>query len=534
MPSNSTPTTSGLPSGSESPIRRVRRRLACHAVIGFLSLALVGCAGTPASSATPMLDTRNPELRLNRRLTAAERAWENVQGSDEDRAKAREVFKSIVWSDATPTPLRRKLAEFLLTDDTPSGLADSRAFTTLRLPTEADRSIAGMMALAAAKNGWQDAAPALVRALADPIPGHPDAERVEALALVRLFPGQTLERIVFDIFLGNTPGSVQSIEASNANGFFAERVRADAWTVLSRIDRTGDARREFVRAPGLSAAGPAAASLADLRAGVDELRVMPSTGTELGWLAQLRGGGDPLNRDWWTRVSSLAAGLSDAQARGLALRHLEPIRVAAETDPRMLRMSSSDLFALLQSRLENRPYNRRTAELDGLKGRSPERPEDWKDHLVWGDLLAILMIDRAVSTPEFARVMLQQAELDRNDRKTEYGGVVEAVNSPDGSVAMFRAVLFPPRPRDRIGDGQFIASRDMFDYSARSLAHYHLQVQREKNYKYAGPSSGDLRYASLSGRSCVVFTSLGSDRLGVDYYQPNGATIDLGEIRPAD
>ena len=31
-----------------------------------------------------------------------------------------------------------------------------------------------------------------------------------------------------------------------------------------------------------------------------------------------------------------------------------------------------------------------------------------------------------------ARVMLQQAELDRDDRKTEYGGVVEAVSDAAG------------------------------------------------------------------------------------------------------
>jgi hypothetical protein len=261
---------------------------------------------------------------------------------------------------------------------------------------------------------------------------------------------------------------------------------------------------------------------------------MPSTAMELEWLSRLRESDEPEDRLWWRRVSEIIDRLSTEQTRGLALRHLEPIRIAADTDAAMLRASRADLFAMLESRLDGRPRNRRTAELDGGRGRSPERPQDWDDELVWGDLLAILVIDRAVTTPAFARVMLQQAELDRRDRKTEYGGVVEAVSTADGRAGEIRAVLFPPRPRDRVNDERFIASQDMIEYSDRGLAHYHLQVQKAKNYKYAGPSSGDLRYAALSGRSCVVFTSLGEDRLGVDYYQPDGATIDLGEIRPAE
>ncbi|MBZ0172669.1 MAG: hypothetical protein K8E66_09845, partial [Phycisphaerales bacterium] len=148
----------------------------------------------------------------------------------------------------------------------------------------------------------------------------------------------------------------------------------------------------------------------------------------------------------------------------------------------------------------------------------------------WGDLLGAAVIDDAVRAPGVAGALLQQAVLDRDDRKTEYGGVLEAVSAADGRVGGYRVVLFPPRPRDRVHDERFVASRDMLDYSDRALAHYHLQVQRDKNYKYAGPSGGDFRYARLSGRNCVVFTSVGKDRLGVDYYQPDGVVIDLGEI----
>lgn len=512
--------------------RRPRRPAAAHRFIaplaGVLVATLLAACSAPTKTATPMLDTRNPDLRLSARLEAADLAWSSASGAPESREKAREIFKSLVWSDATPKPLRLKLAEHLLNDNSPEGLADSESFVVLRLPTERDRSLVGLMSLAAARNGWTDAAPSLVRKLADPVPGVEDAERIEALALQRLYPGKPIDRLVFDIFLGRTA------DAAEGSPIFDERVRTDAWAVLSRLDPDGATRRRLVLDRSSVATGAAATILADLRAAVGELGVTPSTAMELEWLSRLREAEETDDRRWWRRAAELTDNLSRDQRSGLALRHLEPIRIAADTDPALLRASRADLFAMLESRLDGRPRHRRTAELDGLQGRSPERPADWESELVWGDLLAILVIDDAVSTTEFARVMLQQAELDQRDRKTEYGGVVEAVNDAMGRAGDVRAVLFPPRPRDRVSDERFIASQDMIEYSDRALAHYHLQVQKDKNFKYAGPSSGDLRYAALSGRSCVVFTSLGRDRLGVDYYQPDGATIDLGEIRPAD
>ena len=40
-----------------------------------------------------------------------------------------------------------------------------------------------------------------------------------------------------------------------------------------------------------------------------------------------------------------------------------------------------------------------------------------------------------------------------------------------------------------------------------------------------------FRDARRFGRSCLVFTFVSSDALGVDYYQPDGARIDLGPIQ---
>jgi hypothetical protein len=113
--------------------------------------------------------------------------------------------------------------------------------------------------------------------------------------------------------------------------------------------------------------------------------------------------------------------------------------------------------------------------------------------------------------------------LDRKDTTTEYGGVLEATEGD-----AHRVVLFRPRARDRLNDEMFVASTDMIRFSDRALGHYHLQVQDKRMSREAGPSDGDLVYASASGRTCLVFTSIGSDTLNADFYTPDGEIVDLG------
>jgi len=127
--------------------------------------------------------------------------------------------------------------------------------------------------------------------------------------------------------------------------------------------------------------------------------------------------------------------------------------------------------------------------------------------------------------------MFTYVEFDRRDETTEYGGTVDA--SPTdlpGQRAVMRAVLYQPRPGQRVSDTTFIASDDMISASDRSLAHFHYHAAERNNAAYAGPSLEDMEYASRFGRSCLVVTSLGSDELAVDYYQPGGIVIDLGLI----
>jgi hypothetical protein len=143
----------------------------------------------------------------------------------------------------------------------------------------------------------------------------------------------------------------------------------------------------------------------------------------------------------------------------------------------------------------------------------------WADALL-GSIAADVFLD-----PALVRILFDQAEADRADTSTEHGGVI------DGSPTGFAARLFPPRPAQRAGDRRFIASIEMIEQGVDSIFHYHLHCTSRDNADYAGPSDDDIAYAKRQGRSCLVFTFVGQDSLNADYYQPDGATIDLGTMK---
>src|SRR5690606_32687581 len=158
-------------------------------------------------------------------------------------------------------------------------------------------------------------------------------------------------------------------------------------------------------------------------------------------------------------------------------------------NPEWLRLDRSQLISLLGDRLRDRTRRSRDADR-GQRPRS-ERLRDRQDEMSWGDALTALVIDHAMATPAVRVGLPDQVRLDRLDTTTEYGGILEA-----GEQDRFRVVLFRPRARDRISDDRFVASGDMIRFSDRAIAHYHLQVQKPRLGRLAGPSEGDLLYAA--------------------------------------
>ncbi|GJM19567.1 MAG: hypothetical protein DHS20C14_17800 [Phycisphaeraceae bacterium] len=499
-------------------------------VVGLAVVVLVGACRSPAyrPSGDPLLDLRNPNLFAPERSEAAHVAWGEVRAGVRDRARTRGAFKDLAWSHQTPDALRHAVLELILSDTDPEGEADSKRLIGLMLPAEPSLATQALLASTAAERGWVELTPSLVRSWGREIAHVPDDGRVERAALARLHPNRTVEQVVFDVFLDPTGAGVGAADAASLR--LPQRTRADAWGLLSRLDPEGLDRIALLR--GANPTDPEARkAVDDLIACWRELGALPDTAMEIQWLARLRGATDESaaaqNSAWWAQTSSAVARLGQVQRDGLELRHAEPIRWASLHRPGWLVASRSDLLALLDETLSGRDRHARTADMNPQRPASKERLRDWDDRLAWGDVLAILVVDRAIATPGFAEALFEHVEADRGDKTTEYGGVIEAVGEGDG----FRLVLFRPRARDRRDDNRFVASDDMVRYSDRALAHYHQHVQNVKYAKFAGPSDGDLDYARLSGRSSVVFTAIDTRRVNVDYYMGSGAVIDLGELR---
>lgn len=490
------------------------------ALLGSLWLsASTGCSTAPARPVNdPRTDYQDPSLPLDQRIEALQTAWDRAPAEPGGRDAFRVAVKGIAWSQQAPTELRLASIRTLLLETDPAALADARELMRMRLWQERNEEVIALIAREAAERQWVEYSGALVRSYARRWPSTPDDDRPERAALEALRPGQPIERIVLEVFLDPGEAALRTIDMNR-------RTRADAWDLLSRLDATGAVRMAATRDQSLTARSEDGQRvLEDLRAGARDLGVIPITGDELAWLQALR---QPASRNWWAEATAAVGQLSPEQRVGLRLRHIEPLRWAAEMRPHWVDATREELLSELRMRLDGRRVTRRTA---GVSGRLPERLEDHENVLTWGDALAILVVDVAAHDSGVVRSVFAQISSDRSDRTTEYGGLLHVRAAPDDDAGLFEATLFPPRPNERPADDQFIASADMIEQGVRTLAHYHFHAQRTNSATLAGPSGGDLDYADRYGVNCLVFTSVERGAVAADYYCAGGIIIDLGRI----
>ncbi len=483
-------------------------------------LAITGCAsrGTSSLSGDPLTDLSNPELRVADRVAAMQAAW---QDPNADRANIREPLKDLVWSDESPTELRIAATELLMSDDSWSGLRDSKNFIRVRVPTEKDYEVIRLMGVQALARSWQDLTPAFIRSFAIEDVNIADDQRVERAVLEALNPEQSLELIATRVFLNPDQGTLGTVDLD-------ARAREAAWDLLARLDPSGESRRSVLRRGDLPTDEEGARVLSVVRRGLSELGVVARNGEELRWLIALADG----DQSWWSQTRDAVATLTEEQAAGLKLRDLEAVRWASIYRQTWMQDTREQLAGRLRSRIADRELTPRRAERDELRD-IPSTLDEASELMTWGDILGALAVDVALRDPEVINRIFEQVDMDREDDSTEYGGLLFVDRS-----GRFVAQMYPPRPQHRKGDDQFVASSDMLEQSVRALAMYHFHVMRERNSRFAGPSVEDYEQARAQGRLGVVMTSINEGELNADVYVDTPASIDLGLLlrleAPAD
>lgn len=477
-------------------------RLFCGLLAPLLLAA--GCTSVEKPEVDPSATLKSPDATRPQQVAAVRQLIDELHNGEGDKSRRREAVKNLAWRRGLRTDLRLESINALIEDD-PN---DSATMLGLMLPTETSWPIVSAVADLAIERNWVELLPAFVRSWSRPVLVPTDDDRPERRAILALAPGESAEAVVYRIF--SNPED---------DALFGDRARLEAWALLQRIDKDGSHTRELLASDQLS--DPSDAILEDLLAGARELRIVPRTAEELKWLRGMRA---PEFSTFWATAAAAATRLSEEQLKGFSIRHIPAVVWASEHEPSWLEAPTEELLSRLRATLGGRKIHQRTDGYIDFTGDQRETLETWESRLAWGDVLLLLIADRTMTSEALAVALFEQAAQDRDDRSTELGG---AINSSGDELI---ATLHPPRPTQRMGDTRFVASGDLLNESTVSLFHYHFHAQKLRNEEFAGPGAGDLEYARRFGRACLVFTSISDDVMNVDFYQPSGARIDLGEI----
>lgn len=470
-------------------------RVSLALIAGLLICGLCSCVGSSSTSSASAVDRiTNAEATFNSRMAAIEEA-RTTQYDDPARIQA---LKSLISAPRVRLELRIAAFDELMMYDADA----TRTMLKYRLPSLPAADFLEHICERIVDEAWTEMTPSLVRSLGTETTIYEFKDRPERAALLALHPDQGLAEIVYEV--ATTPSSDPAVE----------HWRVMAWELLNLVEEPTNVRYYLQRATTEQrAADPLLDSLC---AGASELNIVPRTREEIRWLQHLR---DPSMASEWQRARDAVALVPRSHGSDLRLRDLAIVRYVAMHQPDWLELNMFDLMVILESRLS-----------DGLtiffnkSARSiPVDQSELLGDLRWGDMLAALLVSELMRDDAFVRDAFAQQELDFVDRTTEYGGIVDVVDR--------LAKIVPFEPRYREHDRKFIAPQSMMDRGYTGLFHYHLHAQDAHNEDYAGPGMGDLQYADALGANCIVFTSVETDALNVDYYCEGGMNLDLGVIR---
>jgi len=137
------------------------------------------------------------------------------------------------------------------------------------------------------------------------------------------------------------------------------------------------------------------------------------------------------------------------------------------------------------------------------------------------DLIVLDLLLDAMDDPVFCAAAFEQAEADRLDTSTEYGGAL--IWDDQGGL-----VMKPFAPLMRRHDQAYIASTPCLQAVYLGLGHVHFHAQRYDNAPWAGPGKGDLDFVQTYHINAIVLTFLDRKTLNLDVALPGGIILDLG------
>jgi len=458
-----------------------------------LCLALGACRGGPESVANPAEVLARPGLSRESYFDAIDAA--RMRGVDAQTVTAlrRMVAASGYAGDA------RAQAFTLLLETDRKALVEALAAS---LPTMGDiawrERVCGMIADA----GIEELVPTLIRAWANPAVGFNTKERPERIALGRLVGEERVSETLLRTM-------------REANPATAMNLRLRCWELLMK---GGDsARLRALLSDAEAVRGDA--MLADLARVATELGVLPTTREELLWARELC---RPERGAFFAEARDALAKMPAARREAVEIRSLPTAVAAAKRRPALLTDDDAALYAEIERRTKDR--RRLSPDFTGFGGGFSENLVEQRERATWSDLAAMALLLDLVEDRALLRHVFEQADRDREDRSTEFGGVIALDAEGRGEL-----LEFPPRMK--AGDLRFESPQALFDALYTGLFHFHNHAQKYENADYAGPHMGDFTFADSTRCNGVVFTFVSVDEVDVDFYRHGRFVVDLGVVR---
>ena len=454
-----------------------------------------GCSSGPESVENPAAVLSVGGQSRERYFDALEAARQ--RGVDEETKAA---LRRMIAADGFAIDARERAFDLLYETDPKAVVAALEN----SLPRMGDVSWRRRVSELVGERKMQELVPTLIRAWANPVPG---------LAGDEVRP----ERAALGMIVGEDQVSATLLRTmKDASPTTQANLRARCWELLMK---SGDeARLRALLADPGSTQGDA--MLTDLARVANELGVLPTTREEILWARKLC---EPSRAAFFADAKAALAQMPAARREQLELRAI-PVAVACmKRRPSLLATTEPDLFAEIDARTKGR--KKASPDFTGYGDGFTETLYQVRDRLVWSDLAAMALALDVLSEQALRTHLFEVADRDREDRTTEYGGVV-ALAAGSASTAEFLEF----EPRAKASDIRYESPQALFDALYTGLYHVHVHAQNYENEKYAGPHMGDFAFGDSARCNGLVFTFLSADLLGVDFYRHGRVVVDLGAI----